>query len=100
MAIIHEATLTPTKLELLTQWLPGRAWFPEDSADDLRRVAACRFDDPDGEVGVEILVVRKGDDGPLRFRDSISAARPIVPLKFPSSVNVLAQPSASPESMV
>jgi hypothetical protein len=32
---------------------------------DLQRVAACRLDDPAGEVGVEILVVRPGDDGPL-----------------------------------
>jgi hypothetical protein len=65
MAIIHEATLTPTKLELLTRWLPGRAWFPDDAADGLQRVAACRFDDPAGAVGVEMLVVRRGDDGPL-----------------------------------
>ena len=65
MAIIHEATLTPTKLELLTQWLPGRAWFPGEQAEGLQRVAACRFDDPAGEVGVEMFVVRQGDDGPL-----------------------------------
>jgi hypothetical protein len=65
MAIIHEATLTPTKLELLTRWLPGRQWFPEETAEGLQRVAACRFDDPAGEVGIEMLVVRQGDDGPL-----------------------------------
>jgi hypothetical protein len=65
MATIHRATLTPTKLELLAAWLPGRHWYPGDAAPDLRRVGACRFDDPAGEVGVETFVVRSGEDGPV-----------------------------------
>ena len=65
MATIHQATLTPTKLELLTAWLPGRHWYPEEEVAGLQRVAGCRFDDPEGEVGVELLVVRAGPDGPL-----------------------------------
>ena len=65
MATIHQATLTPTKLELLEAWLPGRHWYPADSAKGLERIAACRFDDPAGEVGVEMVVVRAGSDGPL-----------------------------------
>jgi hypothetical protein len=65
MATIHQATLTPTKLELLQAWLPSRHWYPADEAPGLQRVAACRFDDPAGEVGVEMLVVRSGEDGPL-----------------------------------
>jgi hypothetical protein len=64
MAIIHRATLEPTKLELLEAWLPGRPWYPGDSAAGLDRVAAARFDDPAGEVGVEIFLVRT-PDGPL-----------------------------------
>jgi hypothetical protein len=64
MATIHQATLTPTKLELLTGWLPARHWYPADETPGLARVAACRFDDPAGEVGVEMFVVRS-DDGPL-----------------------------------
>ena len=27
MATIHRTTLTPTKLELLTDWLPGQPWY-------------------------------------------------------------------------
>ena len=65
MATIHQATLTPTKIELLEAWLPSRHWYPADEAPGLHRVAACRFDDPAGEVGLEVLVVRSGDDGPL-----------------------------------
>jgi hypothetical protein len=64
MAIIHQATLTPTKVQLLEGWLPGRSWFPGDSAAGLERVGAARFDDPAGAVGVEILLVTT-PEGPL-----------------------------------
>ena len=64
MAILHKATINPSKLDLLTAWLPGRAWYPYAEADGLSRVAACRLDDPDGEVGLEIIIVRAGE-GPL-----------------------------------
>jgi hypothetical protein len=64
MAIIHQATLTPTKLELLEAWLPGRSWYPGGDATGLKRVGAARFDDPAGAVGVEIFLV-KTPDGPL-----------------------------------
>jgi hypothetical protein len=64
MAIIHQASLSPTKLELLQAWLPGRSWFPAGSAAGLARVGAARFDDPAGAVGVEILLVTT-PEGPL-----------------------------------
>jgi len=53
---IHEATLTPTKLELLAGWLPAQEWFVGDS-EDVARVASYRFVDPDGEVGIETILV-------------------------------------------
>lgn len=59
MASIHRATITPTKLELLEQWL-GRD-LPGESA--LQQVASYRFDDPNGEVGIEALLVARG--GPV-----------------------------------
>ncbi len=55
-AEIHDATLSPTKLELLAGWLPTQEWFVGDS-DDLARVASYRFVDPDGEVGIETILV-------------------------------------------
>jgi hypothetical protein len=74
MATIHQATLTPTKLALLEAWLPGRHWYPDDHVDGLRRVAACRFDDPEGRVGVEMFVVQAGDGPlvhvPMTYRDA------------------------------
>ena len=73
MAVIHKATLTPSKLELLTAWLPGRPWFA-GPAGEVARVASFRFDDPAGAVGIETLLVRVGDGPvhqvPLTYRDA------------------------------
>ncbi|SDY69762.1 hypothetical protein SAMN05444365_103164 [Micromonospora pattaloongensis] len=72
MAIIYPATVHPTKLELLAAWLPGRAWFREDTTAGLVRVGSYRFDDPAGEVGIESILVRVGDgpvyQAPLTYR--------------------------------
>ncbi len=56
-AIIHDATLTPGKLDLLATWLPKQPWFHGD-ATDLERVGSYRFVDPDDEVGIETILVR------------------------------------------
>jgi hypothetical protein len=60
MALIHKATLSPTKVELLTAWLPSRSWFQDAAGAAVERVASYRFDDPEGEVGIETLLVRAG----------------------------------------
>jgi enamine deaminase RidA (YjgF/YER057c/UK114 family) len=62
MALLHVATLTPTKLALVEAWVPSQPWFVGDGP--LALVANFRFDDPLGEVGVETLLVRAGD-GPV-----------------------------------
>jgi hypothetical protein len=62
MALIYtQASVTPSKQELLNRWLPARSWFSGSSAE---KVAAYRFDDPAGEVGIEGIVLRT-DDGTL-----------------------------------
>ena len=48
----------PSKLELLTVWLPTRSWYHGQAAPDLARVGSFRFDDPDGEVGIETILIR------------------------------------------
>ena len=60
MALLHRAELTPSKTELLDGWAPLQPWFVGDPGRALESVAAFRFDDPDGEVGVETLLVRAG----------------------------------------
>lgn len=57
MAVVHKATLTPSKMELLQQWLPTQAWYGENVSADLRRIGSFRFDDPAGEVGIETILV-------------------------------------------
>jgi hypothetical protein len=64
MALLHRAELHPGKLDLLAGWLPGRPWYQGATGDDLVRVTSYRFDDPDGEVGIETMLVRAGD-GPV-----------------------------------
>ncbi|RZS87322.1 hypothetical protein EV189_2747 [Motilibacter rhizosphaerae] len=68
MAIIHRAELTPGKLELLEQWLPRQSWYAGSAP--LERLGAYRFDDPAGEVGVEVLLVSGGGrwQVPLTYR--------------------------------
>ncbi|MFJ8357093.1 1,4-alpha-glucan branching protein [Streptomyces sp. NPDC093984] len=57
MAIIHNTTMTPTKLELLATWLPTRPWYVGTGrAPELSRTGGFRLDDPEGEVGIEFLV--------------------------------------------
>ncbi|HET6214635.1 MAG TPA: hypothetical protein VFE14_17350 [Micromonosporaceae bacterium] len=65
MAVLHQtAELHPTKLELLAAWLPSRRWYQGPAGAEVERVAACRFDDPAGAVGIETMLVRAGG-GPI-----------------------------------
>jgi maltokinase len=59
VAEIHRtATITPTKLELLADWMGEQRWYAaKGRRPRLRRLAAWRLDDPEGEVGVETLLV-------------------------------------------
>ncbi|MHA7271021.1 CG0192-related protein [Arthrobacter sp. HLT1-20] len=70
MAIVYAAELRPSKMELLAVWLPLQAWFGGgDSA--LVRLGSFRFDDPDGEVGIETQLVGAGSQVyqvPLTYR--------------------------------
>lgn len=53
------ATLEPSKQELAEAWLPSQPWA--SGAEALTKVAEYRFDDPEGEVGVETIVWRTSD---------------------------------------
>ncbi|MCA0146901.1 1,4-alpha-glucan branching protein [Blastococcus sp. LR1] len=57
MATIHRTTMAPGKLELLTEWLPGRPWYRGAGRPELGRAGGFRLDDPAGEVGLEFMVV-------------------------------------------
>ncbi|MFB4424750.1 1,4-alpha-glucan branching protein [Streptomyces sp. QL37] len=58
MAVIHRTTMTPTKLELLTGWLPRQDWYVGSTkTPELARTGGFRLDDPEGSVGIEFMVV-------------------------------------------
>jgi len=71
MAIIHRATLSPTKLDLLTEYLPNVAALAP-FATNLEPVGAYRFDDPAGDVGIETHILTNADgvllQVPLTYR--------------------------------
>src|SRR6478752_5354723 len=63
MAIVHNTTMSPTKMELLAGWLPAQPWFPGGGREpELTKVGGFRLDDPTGEVGIEFML---GADGRL-----------------------------------
>ncbi|PRY67195.1 hypothetical protein B0I08_10790 [Glaciihabitans tibetensis] len=58
MAILHPAQVTPSKIELVQSWAPQQPFFKGDVAAELSVIASFRYDDPQGEVGIETLIVR------------------------------------------
>lgn len=76
MATIYKTTMTPGKLELVTAWLPTRPWYVATGhAPELARSGGFRLDDPEGEVGMEFMVLTDTSGGretsyhvPLTYR--------------------------------
>ncbi|MFS0886842.1 maltokinase N-terminal cap-like domain-containing protein [Aeromicrobium sp. 179-A 4D2 NHS] len=73
MGIVHPGSeLTPTKAQLLQQWAPRQSWWPGgDTVPDFQ--ANFRFDDPEGEVGIETFLIPLGDQVlhvPLTYRSA------------------------------
>ncbi len=57
MAIVYKATVRPSKEAIVTDWLDQQPWGGSGVVEVL---GSYRFDDPDGEVGVEALLVDRG----------------------------------------
>ncbi|MFJ7270043.1 1,4-alpha-glucan branching protein [Streptomyces sp. NPDC099050] len=76
MAMIYKTTMKPGKTELLTAWLPTRPWYASTGqAPELDRSGGFRLDDPEGEVGIEFMVLTDHSGGretsyllPLTYR--------------------------------
>ncbi|MFE2062340.1 1,4-alpha-glucan branching protein [Streptomyces sp. NPDC059467] len=71
MALIHRTTLKPTKVELLAAWLPTRPWYHGSAAPELVKAGGFRLDDPEGEVGIEFMIVTEESGAylvPLTYR--------------------------------
>ncbi|MEM9204220.1 MAG: hypothetical protein AAGC53_21480 [Actinomycetota bacterium] len=72
MAILHKATLTPSKPELIAAYLPTVSGF-QVTAGAIDHLGAYRFDDPAGDVGIESHLVTVADGRtlhlPLTYRN-------------------------------
>jgi hypothetical protein len=72
MALMHNARLAPSKIELLRAWLPSQSWCPGHTAIGVEALGAYRFDDPAGEVGIETHLLTIGNglivQVPLTYR--------------------------------
>jgi hypothetical protein len=78
MSIIHKTTVIPSKLELLTAWLPAQPWYlGRGRGPELARAGGFRLDDPAGEVGIEFMVVTDGS--------ADEAAAYLVPMTYRAS---------------
>ena len=74
MALLYQATLTPSKIELLQTWVPQQPWLGGADASTVVTVGSYRFDDPGGEVGMETHLLRTADSQilqvPVTYRGS------------------------------
>ncbi|QUL79988.1 hypothetical protein [Brevibacterium sp. SMBL_HHYL_HB1] len=73
MADIYAAQLSPSKVEVVTEWVTGQDWAADFdlAAAPLEPVTSYRFDDPAGDVGLEVHILRSGDrhiQVPLTYR--------------------------------
>ncbi|WP_327268341.1 1,4-alpha-glucan branching protein [Streptomyces sp. NBC_01218] len=62
MAFIHRTTMTPGKLDLVAAWLPAQPWYA-GTTPELSKAGGFRLDDPQGEVGIEFMVVSDASTG-------------------------------------
>jgi hypothetical protein len=61
MAVIYDAQLRPSKIEILRDWVPAQPWLGDSDVSTIEPAGAYRFDDPEGEVGVETHLLRSAD---------------------------------------
>lgn len=61
-------------MDLLRAWVPTQPWLADVDASTVEAVGAYRFDDPDGEVGIETHLLRTVDGQilqvPVTYRGS------------------------------
>jgi hypothetical protein len=72
MALLHEATISPRKDELVGPWLRTRQWW--DGETERAPVGSFRLDDPAGEVGMECFLFGSASGStlfvPVTYRDA------------------------------
>src|SRR3954454_17065653 len=66
MAIVHDTTMSPAKLAPRAAWLPAQPWYSGNGREpQLAKAGGFRLDDPQGEIGIEFMLVA---DGPVVYQ--------------------------------
>ncbi len=72
MALLHEATISPRKDELVGPWLRTRPWW--DGVVERGPAGSFRLDDPAGAVGIECFLLGSASGStlfvPVTYRDA------------------------------
>ena len=89
MAIVHKgASIVPTKTEMVTEWMPRQRWYHgKGHVPQLRRVGGFRFEDPEGEVGCETLLL--ADEAVEPVRSSTRCRSPTAPRRSRAAEHAL-----------
>lgn len=75
MALYHDASVSPTKAEMIERLLAAGPWA-QVASGPIEVIGAFRFDDPEGRVGLETHLVRVGStlvQVPLTYRPEPAA---------------------------
>ena len=72
MALLHEATISPRKDELVGPWLRTKPWW--DGETERAPIGSFRLDDPAGGVGMECFLFGSASGStlfvPVTYRDA------------------------------
>ncbi|WP_159614443.1 1,4-alpha-glucan branching protein [Glutamicibacter sp. JC586] len=77
MGIVYNTSMSPTKNELVSAWLPKQKFYTGNGTPKLEHIGGFRLEDPRGEVGVELRMYADHSDTsdvvyhvPLTYRDA------------------------------
>lgn len=77
MGIVYNTSMSPTKNELVSAWLPKQNFYTGKDTPKLQHIGGFRLEDPEGKVGVELRIYADHSDTsdvvyhvPLTYRDA------------------------------
>ncbi len=63
IAQLYDTTIEPSKASVASDWITGQPWY-RGSATTLQVIGSFRFVDPDGNIGIETLMLREDGEAP------------------------------------
>lgn len=77
MGIVYNTSMSPSKNELVSAWLPKQEFYTGKGTPKLQHIGGFRLEDPEGQVGVELRIYADHSDTsdvvyhlPLTYRDA------------------------------